>query len=87
MVWGEWTVTLSLKYSFFSDLFYGGEGHSIEQPQSYTCPLCGEIGLSDTDLRDHVARQHTNSSNVQEVVRRKLKENRKGQGCNRNNRN
>ena len=71
MVRRERELIMSMKHTLdFSDLFYGGESHSIEQPQSYTCPLCGEIGLSDTDLRDHVARQHTNSSNVQEVVRR-----------------
>lgn len=54
--------------SFSPDIFYGGENHSIEQPQSFTCPLCGEMGFSDSDFRDHVTRQHTDSSNVQEVV-------------------
>ena len=52
-----------------SELFYGGESHSVEQPQSYTCPLCGEVGLSENDLRDHVTRAHTDSANMQEVVR------------------
>ena len=52
-----------------TELFYNGESHSVEQPHSYTCPLCGEVGLSENDLRDHVTRTHTDSSsNVQEVV-------------------
>lgn len=40
----------------------------MEQPQTYSCPLCGELGLSDNDLRDHVTRQHADSANTQEVV-------------------
>ena len=51
-----------------AELFYGGESHSVEQPQSYTCPLCGEVGLSENDLRDHVTRAHTDSANMQEVI-------------------
>ncbi|XP_019864411.1 PREDICTED: E3 ubiquitin-protein ligase KCMF1-like isoform X2 [Amphimedon queenslandica] len=51
-----------------ADIFYGGESHSVEQPQSFTCPLCGEVGFSDSEFRDHVTRQHADSSNVQEVI-------------------
>ena len=51
-----------------SDLFYGGENHGVEQPQSFTCPLCGDVGLSDAELRDHVSRHHSDASSIQEVV-------------------
>lgn len=51
-----------------SDLFYGGESHSLEQPQSYTCSLCGQIGLSEAQLKDHVTKQHNDTSAAQEVI-------------------
>ena len=50
------------------DLFYNGENHSLEQPQSLTCPLCGQLGFSESQLREHVTKQHSDSTTLQEVI-------------------
>lgn len=55
----------------FIEIYYGGETHSVEQPQSFTCPLCGDMGFTDGEFRDHVTRQHADSSTAQEVVSHK----------------
>lgn len=39
---------------------------STEQPQSYTCPYCGNMGFSEVTLSEHVGVQHSDSSS--EVV-------------------
>ena len=51
------------------DLFFGGENHSsAEHTTSFTCPLCGQVGLSEAGLRDHVTKQHSDPSMLQEVI-------------------
>lgn len=58
----------SLLHLSNQDLFYNGEGHSLEQPQSFTCPLCGQLGFSESQLREHVTKQHSDSTTLQEVI-------------------
>lgn len=45
------------------DLFYAGESVSSEQPQSLTCPLCGNLGFTESTLLEHVNSEHANSDN------------------------
>lgn len=45
------------------DLFYGGESVPPEQPQSLTCPLCGNLGFTESSLLEHVTSEHANSDN------------------------
>lgn len=40
------------------ELFYGGEAVSPEQPQSLTCPLCGNLGFTESGLLEHVTNEH-----------------------------
>ena len=63
-----YTSFLSVSLCHHSELFYSGESHSLDQPQSYTCPLCGQIGFSESQLREHVTKQHSDSPNLQEVI-------------------
>lgn len=44
------------------DLYFGGEAVSVEHPQSFTCPLCGKMGLTETALQEHAATEHTDTS-------------------------
>ncbi|XP_035221875.1 E3 ubiquitin-protein ligase KCMF1-like [Stegodyphus dumicola] len=44
------------------DLYYGGEAASVEHPQSFTCPFCGRMGLTESALTEHVAAEHSESS-------------------------
>nr|XP_012153299.1 PREDICTED: E3 ubiquitin-protein ligase KCMF1 isoform X2 [Megachile rotundata] len=41
------------------ELYYGGEGVSIEQPQSLTCPYCTRMGFTEATLQEHVAAEHS----------------------------
>lgn len=50
-----------------TDLFYGGENHPPEQPQALTCPLCGGLGFSEQQLKEHVAKQHK-EDRINEVI-------------------
>lgn len=50
-----------------ADLFYDGENHPSEQPQSLTCPLCGVLGFSEQQLKEHVSKQHKDDS-INEVI-------------------
>ena len=67
-------LAISIKYGTcifpfsFTDLFFGGENHSTEQTTSFTCPLCGQVGFSEAGLRDHVTKQHSDPSMLQEVI-------------------
>ncbi len=54
----------------FVELFYAGEPVQFDQPQSFTCPYCGKIGMSETRLHEHVTGEHLSSSS--EVVRKYL---------------
>ena len=47
---------------FSSDLYYGGEAFSVEQPQAFTCPYCGRMGYTEISLQEHVAAEHTETS-------------------------
>uniref|UniRef100_A0A2K6DTX3 Potassium channel modulatory factor 1 n=1 Tax=Macaca nemestrina TaxID=9545 RepID=A0A2K6DTX3_MACNE len=47
---------------YFSDLYYGGEAFSVEQPQSFTCPYCGKMGCTETSLQEHVTSEHAETS-------------------------
>ncbi|CAF0855112.1 unnamed protein product [Adineta ricciae] len=47
------------------DLYYRGETHTLEFPQSLTCPLCGEMGLAFPYLQDSSSgNNHHNSQNL-----------------------
>ena len=59
----DWILSSSL-----SDLYFGGENHSAEHTTSFTCPLCGQVGFSEVGLRDHVTKQHSDPSMLQEVI-------------------
>lgn len=48
-------------------MYYGGEGVSVEQPQSLTCPYCTRMGFTEATLQEHVAADHPDTSF--EVVR------------------
>ncbi|KAG7252586.1 hypothetical protein CRUP_002651 [Coryphaenoides rupestris] len=40
------------------DLYYGGDNISVEQPQSFTCPM----GYTETSLQEHVTSEHAETS-------------------------
>ncbi|XP_024891262.1 E3 ubiquitin-protein ligase KCMF1-like, partial [Temnothorax curvispinosus] len=44
------------------ELYYGGEGVSVEQPQSLTCPYCTKMGFTEATLQEHVAADHPDIS-------------------------
>ncbi|KAK3928769.1 E3 ubiquitin-protein ligase KCMF1 [Frankliniella fusca] len=44
------------------ELYYGGESLTVDQPQSFTCPHCGRMGLTETTLQEHVTLDHTDTS-------------------------
>ncbi|XP_012283373.1 E3 ubiquitin-protein ligase KCMF1 [Orussus abietinus] len=44
------------------ELYYGGEGVSVEQPQSLTCPYCTKMGFTETTLQEHIAADHPDTS-------------------------
>lgn len=44
------------------ELYYGGEGVSVEQPQSLTCPYCAKMGFTEATLQEHVAAEHPDTS-------------------------
>lgn len=44
------------------ELYYGGESLTVEQPQSFTCPHCGKMGLTETTLQEHVTLEHTDTT-------------------------
>ncbi|XP_031351147.1 E3 ubiquitin-protein ligase KCMF1-like isoform X2 [Photinus pyralis] len=44
-------------------LYYSGETlANTDQPQSYTCPLCGRMGFTESTLQEHVAADHADTS-------------------------
>lgn len=45
-----------------TDLYYGGDTFSVEQPQSFTCPYCGKMGFTETSLQEHVTSEHAETS-------------------------
>ncbi|KAK0161462.1 hypothetical protein PV327_009930 [Microctonus hyperodae] len=44
------------------ELYYGGEGVSVEQPQSLTCPYCTKMGFTEATLQEHVAADHPDAT-------------------------
>ena len=50
-----------------TELYYGGEAFTADQPQSFTCPYCGKMGFTEAALQEHVASEHSDASI--EVVR------------------
>lgn len=44
------------------ELYYGGEGVSVEQPQSLTCPYCTKMGFTEATLQEHVTADHPDTS-------------------------
>lgn len=44
------------------DVFFSGEGVSLDQPQAFTCPICGDLGFTETTLQEHVTSEHTDPS-------------------------
>lgn len=48
------------------ELYYGGEALTVDQPQSFCCPFCGKLGLTESALPEHVTSEHPDSSS--EVV-------------------
>lgn len=49
-------------FDLSTDLYYGGEAFSVEQPQSFTCPYCGKMGYTETSLQEHVTSEHAETS-------------------------
>ena len=69
----KWQISFTACFYMYvhismADLFYGGESHNVEQPQSLTCPLCGQLGFSEAQLREHVTKNHGDSGGGQEVI-------------------
>jgi len=44
------------------ELYYGGEGLTVEQPQSFSCPYCSKMGFNERTLQEHVTSDHSDSS-------------------------
>jgi len=49
-----------------ADVYFGGEETSGVHHQSFTCPYCGQFGLTNIDLLNHIDEEHPD--NTQEVV-------------------
>lgn len=45
------------------ELFFAGETITSDHPQSLTCPLCGTLGFSETNLLEHVTNEHASTDN------------------------
>jgi len=45
----------------FAELFYGGEAPT-ETNHALTCPICGRLGFTESELQTHVAAEHQNSN-------------------------
>ena len=58
--------SITCMYLCFSDVFFGGEALTAEQPQSFTCPYCSKMGYTEALLQEHVTGEHADTSN--EVV-------------------
>lgn len=45
------------------ELYYGGETWvASDQPQAFTCPFCGRMGLTEAVLTEHVTAEHPDST-------------------------
>ena len=48
------------------EVYFGGEESSGVHQQSFTCPYCGQFGLTNADLLNHIDEEHPD--NTLEVV-------------------
>lgn len=56
-------MLIVILFLFFKiELYYGGEGVSVEQPQSLTCPYCTKMGFTEATLQEHVAADHPDTT-------------------------
>lgn len=55
-------IASNLSYCVLVDLYYGGEGITMNNPPALTCPLCGKLGFTEASLQEHVNSQHAESS-------------------------
>lgn len=46
----------------YTDLYYGGEAFTADQPQAFTCPYCSKIGFTEALLQEHVTSDHADAS-------------------------
>jgi len=53
-----------------SELYFGGDETSSMHHQSFTCPYCGQFGLTNVDLLNHIDEEH--ADNTLEVVSEQL---------------
>ena len=45
-----------------TELYYGGEAFTADQPQAFTCPYCGKMGFTESALQEHVTSEHSDAS-------------------------
>jgi len=50
------------------DVFFFGESITLDSPQAFTCPLCGNHGFTEATLQEHVAAEHAALDPSVEVV-------------------
>ena len=48
------------------EVYYGGEALTVDHPQSFCCPFCGKLGLTESGLPEHVTAEHPDATS--EVV-------------------
>jgi hypothetical protein len=53
---------MTLPIFFSSDVYYGSEGLTPDQPQAYTCPFCGRMGFTELTMQEHITADHPHSS-------------------------
>jgi len=47
----------------YAELFHGGDAPGSEmQHQSFTCPICGRLGFTESNLQEHVNIEHPDSA-------------------------
>jgi len=51
---------------YVSELYFGGDETNGVHHQSFTCPYCGQFGLTNVDLLNHIDEEH--ADNTLEVV-------------------
>ena len=62
-----------MSFFHYKELYYGGEGVSVEQPQSLTCPYCGKMGFTETALQEHVSADHSDATTQVVSFQREIK--------------
>lgn len=50
------------------DVFFFGESVTLDSPQAFTCPLCGNHGFTEATLQEHVTAEHSALDPSVEVV-------------------